>query len=486
MTRIVVGPFNRVEGDLDVSLDIEDGVVRDARVTAPLYRGFETMMNDRPVLDVLTIVPRICGICSISQSMAASAALRGLYGLEQAPNGILASNILHAVENLADHLTHFYLFFMPDFTREAYAERPWHEAVARRFSTDDGEGREAFIRARARLMHVIGILAGKWPHTLAIQPGGTTKAINLGERARLQALLAEFRAFFEQTVLGGRIEDFVALSSQEALADWALLQPADRGDFRLFLFLAVTLGLDQMGPLPLRLMSFGAYEGGRQDRHLFSPGVLDGEAGPGTIDTAAITEDLSHAWLEGETAHPFDGMTVPERDGLTQEAYSWCKAPRLGGETCEVGAVARQAVDGHALIRSLLERNVTTVHSRVVARILESARLILALEEWARNLIPGAPFSGPLGKPASSKAFGLVEAARGSLGHWVTLKNDRVLSYQIIAPTTWNFSPRDASGKLGPVEKALIGTPVGSSEATPVAVQHIVRSFDPCMVCTVH
>ena len=33
---------------------------------------------------------------------------------------------------------------------------------------------------------------------------------------------------------------------------------------------------------------------------------------------------------------------------------------------------------------------------------------------------------------------------------------------------------------------ALVGAPVLPGETTPVAVQHIVRSFDPCMVCTVH
>jgi len=53
-------------------------------------------------------------------------------------------------------------------------------------------------------------------------------------------------------------------------------------------------------------------------------------------------------------------------------------------------------------------------------------------------------------------------------------------------PTSWNFSPRDASGRPGALEQALEDAPVRPGETTPVAVQHIVRSFDPCMVCTVH
>ncbi len=66
------------------------------------------------------------------------------------------------------------------------------------------------------------------------------------------------------------------------------------------------------------------------------------------------------------------------------------------------------------------------------------------------------------------------------------MKRGRIHNYQIIAPTTWNFSPRDAEGIPGALEQALVGTPVEPGETTPIAVQHVVRSFDPCMVCTVH
>ncbi len=82
--------------------------------------------------------------------------------------------------------------------------------------------------------------------------------------------------------------------------------------------------------------------------------------------------------------------------------------------------------------------------------------------------------------------MGLVEAARGSLGHWIRIKHGRILNYQIVAPTTWNFSPRDHLGTPGVLEQALFETEVGADDADAVAIQHIVRSFDPCMVCTVH
>ena len=109
-----------------------------------------------------------------------------------------------------------------------------------------------------------------------------------------------------------------------------------------------------------------------------------------------------------------------------------------------------------------------------------------ALEEWTRAIVPHEPFYVDTPALTEAEGAGLIEAARGSLGHWLSVRNGRIFNYQIVAPTTWNFSPRDSAGVPGACERALIGAPVRKGESDPVAVQHIVRSFDPCMVCTVH
>ncbi len=124
--------------------------------------------------------------------------------------------------------------------------------------------------------------------------------------------------------------------------------------------------------------------------------------------------------------------------------------------------------------------------ARVTARMVEIARTVIAMEGWVRALACREPFHVQGALPDDAQGAGLIEAARGSLGHWLRVRNGRILNYQIIAPTTWNFSPRDRSGQPGALEQALLGAPVREGETDPVAVQHIVRSFDPCMVCTVH
>jgi hydrogenase large subunit len=478
--RIIAGPFNRVEGDLEIRLDIEDGRVVAAYANSPLFRGFERMLDGKDPRDCLTIVPRICGICSVSQSMAASRALAAAQGLRPPPNGARVAAIIHAAENIADHLTHFHVFFMADFARAIYADRPWHAETARLFQAKAGEAVRSAMEARAQLLHIMGLLAGKWPHTLSIQPGGVTKTPDGRDRMRLLATIRKFRQWAEDRLFGDTMEAIAAIGSLDALAAWR--ERTGGGHMRLFLAIADDLDLGKLGKGPPRFLSYGAYPVG--EGHLFAAGArISGRATP--LDTAAITEDVAHSWMLGPAAHPFAGQTVPDTE-MRDTGYSWCKAPRLAGATAETGAFARQLIDGHSLAESLLADGRANVRARVVGRLLEIALTVPAMERWVQELAPGEPYIARGKLPDSAEAEGLTEAARGALGHWLVIRKGRIASYQIVAPTTWNFSPRDAAGVPGPVEEALAGAPVLPGETTPVAVQHIVRSFDPCMVCTVH
>ncbi|EEX12624.1 hydrogen:quinone oxidoreductase [Citreicella sp. SE45] len=472
--QLLVGPFNRVEGDLEIRLDVRDGRVTAAYANSPLFRGFEMMMLGKDPRDALTVTPRICGICSISQSKAAALALGQVSGASMPPQGALAAAILHGVENLCDHLSHFALFFMPDFARPGYAGRAWHDRAVARYTAQEGSAVRPLIEARARLFHIVGLLGGKWPHTLAIQPGGVTRAPDARDRIRIQTTLRAARRVLEFELFGGALEAFSALSSIEALEGWA------GGDVALFSEISADLSLGTLGVGPQRYLSCGAYP--LAEGRVTKAGVWeDGRVDP--FDPAAIVEDVSHAWMLGEGAHPSQGVTVPDED-MAAPAYSWCKAPRLGGRPVEVGALARQVVDGHPLALALAAEG--GVRARIAGRLLEIARLVIWLEAWAAALDPSARFMDTGPAPRDGAGVGLVEAARGTLGHWISCAGGRVGGYQIVAPTTWNFSPRDGGGVPGPVEAALIGAPVGEDERTPVAVQHVVRSFDPCMVCTVH
>ncbi|MES9994061.1 MAG: nickel-dependent hydrogenase large subunit, partial [Candidatus Thiodiazotropha sp.] len=469
MSRRVVGPFNRVEGDLEVELEIEQQRVKSARVSSSLYRGFEQMLQGKEPGDALVYTPRICGICSVSQSVAAAQALADLQRVTPPPNGELAINLILANENLADHLTHFYLFFMPDFARETYRHEPWYPMIESRFRAQTGSAAREVLPARAQFMHLMGLLAGKWPHSLAIQPGGTTRAIEMQERARLQAILFGFRRFLESTLFGDSLENIAELNSIAALEAWIDARDPSSSDFRRFLELADALDLHLLGRGNDRFMSYGVYR--QQGETIISQGIWDGSVLP--LDTALITEDVSHSWMvhQQKPRHPFDGITLPDAD--VSEAYSWCKAPRLDGRVVEVGALARQQVDGQPLIRALVAESGGNVRNRVIARLLEIARVVVLMESWVRALKPGEAICDQKPFPKEAQGYGLVEAARGSLGHWIKVRKGRILNYQIVAPTTWNFSPRDRDGQPGALELALVDAPLRPGEKDPVSVQHV-------------
>lgn len=477
--RLVVGPFNRVEGDLEVRLEITGGEVQAAYVASPLFRGFERILEGRDPRDALVIAPRICGICSVSQSHAAALALAGVQGIAPTANGAVATSLLVATENVADHLTHFHVFFMPDFARAIYADRPWFARAEARFKAAQGTSVRAALATRTTLLHVLGLLAGRWPHTLAIQPGGVTRGADARDKMRLLATLGATRQALEERLFGTSLERIAELAAPGELA---ALRGND-SDLALFLAISEDLDLAGLGRAYDRYLSYGAYPGA--DGPLYARGIVTPE-GPGELDTGAIAEDHTNARMEGRwrAHHPFEGFTFP--DATDNTGYSWCKAPRLTGLPFETGAVARQMVDGQPLIRTLVATGGGSVFVRVLARLIETARTLLAMEDWVRRLEPGAPWCAQGNVPREGRAAGLTEAARGALGHWLRVENGRIAGYQIIAPTTWNFSPRDAAGVPGPLEAALVGAPVRQGETTPVAVQHIVRSFDPCMVCTVH
>jgi len=126
-----------------------------------------------------------------------------------------------------------------------------------------------------------------------------------------------------------------------------------------------------------------------------------------------------------------------------------------------------------------------SVLGRHLARALYAKVLADSMGDWLLGLKPGEPVFVPCEIPEESTGMGLIEGARGALGHWIEIRNKRISRYQCVVPSTWNMSPRDERGQHGPLEQALIGTKV-RDEANPFELVRIVRSFDPCLACAVH
>ena len=238
-------------------------------------------------------------------------------------------------------------------------------------------------------------------------------------------------------------------------------------------------------------------------------------------DPGQITESVAHSWYaykggdaaglhpwDGETDFNFTGPKPPYKNLEVDGKYSWLKTPRWKGRAMEVGPLARllvgyaagqpeikAAVDG-ALAR--LGVPVTALFStlgRTAARGIETQLIAHWMKGFYDELLTNIKngdtrmFNGekwdPDTWPAEARGAGLSEAPRGALAHWIVIKDRKIANYQLVVPTTWNGSPRDASGQRSPYEAALIGTPVARPDQ-PLEILRTIHSFDPCIACAVH
>jgi hydrogenase large subunit len=207
--------------------------------------------------------------------------------------------------------------------------------------------------------------------------------------------------------------------------------------------------------------------------------VTNGSTSVQSVSVSSITEQVNYSWYSSSSAlNPASGVTNPVDPATKTSAYSWLKAPRYANAAYETGPLARMWVNNSY-------RRGISVMDRHLARAQEALKVAQAMQTWVGQLVAGGPVHTPGTVPTSASAVGLTEAPRGALGHWLQIANSKISRYQIVTPTCWNASPRDGSGLRGPLERALIGTPV-SDTTQPVEVVRVIHSFDPCLSCAVH
>jgi hydrogenase large subunit len=238
-------------------------------------------------------------------------------------------------------------------------------------------------------------------------------------------------------------------------------------------------------------------------------------------DPDQVREYVTHSWYkynsdENASLHPWEGQTEfnftgpkPPYEHLNVEGkYSWLKTPRWKDNPMEVGPLARMLVsyasgndDVKEVVNETLKKlnaPVTALFStlgRTAARGLETKLVAHWMKEFHQNLISNIKngdtrmFNNekwePATWPAEAKGVGLSEAPRGSLAHWIVIKDKKIDNYQLVVPSTWNASPRDANGNKSSYEASLMDTPMANSEQ-PLEILRTVHSFDPCIACAVH
>jgi hydrogenase large subunit len=489
-------PLNRAEGDLEIRVDLEDGCVSDAWSAGVMFRGIENLMKGRGALDGLVVTPRICGICGTAHLTAAAKALDIISGIEPPPGAKIVRNLALMTEHLQSDMRQGFLFFMADFVNPAYGEKHFYEEAVRRYEPFKGETVVQVIQNTKEILEIVAILGGQWPHSSYMVPGGIATMPGRSDFLQCRYLLERYLRWYEKRVLGCPVERWREVESVHDLEVWLEESASHRySDLGFYLRYGPEIGLDRIGGGHGNFISFDQFDlpagttvrGRMGDARVLVPGGLARGVQVEAVDEARLEEHVSHAWYEstGAPRHPFESTTEPYATGRESGKYSWVKAPRYDGLPAETGPLAEMITSGHPLFIDLVETNGPSAFVRQLARFARPAELMPVMKTWLDEIDPGERFYTSRQSIESGRGAGLTAGSRGALGHWVKIENGRIAHYQIITPTAWNGSPRDDAGIRGPWEEALVGTPVEDGD-NPVELGHVIRSFDPCLVCAVH
>ena len=357
------------------------------------------------------------------------------------------------------------------------------------------------LEYQRKALQVVGMLGSKTPHIQNLLVGGVANAINLDNQSALtmdkletvRVLLDEVGQFVRDVYM----VDVCAVAAM--YPEW----------FRIGSGVTNYLAVPDL-PLDSQAASYDLPGG------VIMRGEIGGVQGFKTAsDTAfrgAVTEDVAHSYYEGEQPlHPWKGETEPQFTGWDGEKkYSWVKSPRYKGQPMQVGPLAQVLIgyaQGHALTKKYADLALGRVSSigrvnaspamlhstlgRHAARAIRAGMLAeLAQKHWdllVANIGKGdfTVHNQPVFGSGETEGVGTHEAPRGTLSHWVVVKDGKIKNYQAVVPSTWNASPRDHSGARGPYESSLLHTPLARPEE-PLEVLRTVHSFDPCMACACH
>lgn len=503
-TKVVIDPVTRIEGHLRIEVEVDGGKVTSAHAVGTTYRGFEAMLRGKDPRDAAYVAERTCGVCSSSHGYAASMALDMAYGAKVPNGGRLIRNLIIAAMFCHDHPLHFYhlsaldyldimavakyqgndpgLLAVKDKIAKLIAANDTYPLTPRydpdQYSVNDPELVTTLVahylkalemQAKARKMSAI--FAGKQPHHSSIVEGGVTILPTMSQVEQYRSMLEEQIDFIQN----------IYLKDVTTLGTGPLLPLAQAG----------------VGGGNGNYLSYGGFPMDVDGKEtFFKKGLIRDNkfANVESVDLDKIAEEVTHSWYKDhpDGDHPYKEDTTVDLDKA--DAYSFVKAPRYDGQPFEVGPLARMLVMKPTDFMDTV--NKYGIKPGAVARHYARAYECLLLANQTLKWVDELATEVGSGKmkihdtehwktPDSGKGYGVAEVPRGALGHWVVVKDKKIENFQMVVPSTWNFSPADSKGVQGICEQSLIGVPVPDTN-NPTNVVRVIRSYDPCLACAIH
>jgi len=415
--------IEKIEGEAELDFKFSGDVIDFVEIKFLDSRGIEAILKGKPALNALVINPRVCGICGHVHLLATVKALEDCCENLQVPkNAFIVRELTQNFEIIQNHFKWFYMTIMPLFG--------YKDTLLKAIKPSN-------IMAKA-----IATIAGQYPHNSYAIPGGVTCELNPMDIVKVKNYIKQVIEFYEENVVLAKSDEFLECNSSAKLLKRG-------GDLPLILNEILNRGWRKFGKSYDRFIVFGK-------NSYFKCGK--------SVATR-LNENL-------------DMSKVLETENLNSKA----KNVTYKGKYFEVGPLSRAMINKTALIKDAHFRYKDSIFSRILARVCETLQLLNHSLELLEKIDFNAPFyiepKVDISK-MSGKGVGVVEAARGSLIHEVTLKNGIIQEYKIITPTQWNLS-NGTKQNPGVAQKAMLG--LNDTKTAEI----IFKSFDVCSVCTTH
>jgi NAD-reducing hydrogenase large subunit len=411
------------------------------------FRGFEKFCEGRPMSEMPSITPRICGICPVSHLLASAKAGDAILAVEVPPAADKLRRLMNLAQIVQSHALSFFHLSAPDFLLG------WDTAVDKRnvfgIMAANPELARAGIRLRQFGQEVIEILGGKKIHPAWAVPGGVRSPLTEEGRARIRAWLPEA---FATTKLALELFKKVLKSHEK--------------ETQIF------------GNFPSLFMGLVAPDGSWEHH---------GGKLRFTDSSGSIIADQ----LDPQKYYEFIGEAVQKNSYLKSPYYTPLGFPdgmyRVGPlarlNVCEQLGVP-QADQELKNFKSYGRGAVTSSFLYHYARLIE---ILASIEFIERYMDDPELLSEHLRADAginTLRGVGASEAPRGTLFHDYTVDRDGVLTKVnlVIATGQNNLAMNQTVTQIA--RHYVRGNTI--PEAMLNRVEHGIRCYDPCLSCSTH
>jgi coenzyme F420 hydrogenase subunit alpha len=438
LSKVVeISPTTRHEGHSKLVLKVDDaGIIeRGDWLSITPVRGVEKLAIGKTMDQVPKIASRVCGICPIAHTLAGIECMEGSIRCEIPTDAKLLRIVLQCANRLHSHALHNILT-LPDMYL------PGTEKKINPFSPEEPvrSAAKRIVRLREIGQTIGEIAGGEAVHPSNPRVGGMYKACTPRAVQKMYDLAKEgLPLAIEQ------MEFMIAVLRNFQKRDWT-----DVGGKQI--------------PIPKDL---GYHNQGYMASHpMYSSSNLDENPG---WNPERWTDVRPWDWYMGEVevsladpSYPIGG-TSPVGTKANPQMEACTGVPLYDGAPVEVGPRAR-------LVQFKNYDEKGTIGQQI-ARSMEFPdclyTIINALDDYNPS---GSVLADCIPQGDGSLGWAANEAPRGCDVHLAKVKDGRVLWYEMLVPTTWNFPT---------CSRALTGAPWQLAEV-------IVRGYDPCVSCATH